>query len=237
MNKLVAGLAFDRKDVDSYVILLSAPLLLSIYWYYGSANSFGKLFPGCQAGTEHDFYSRIFQFISFFALLFIVPFGYLKLGIKNRLSDYGFGWGDRASGVKICLIAIPFLIVPLIYLATRMPGLRGEYPLSRLLLSRHDLVWRYELIYVAFYYLAWEFYFRGFILFGLKERFGNMNAVLIQTTSSALIHLGKPDAEMFGSLLGGILFGAIALRTRSFWYVFVLHASIGVLTDLFIIYY
>jgi membrane protease YdiL (CAAX protease family) len=63
-----------------------------------------------------------------------------------------------------------------------------------------------------------------------------MNAILIQTISSSLIHLGKPEGEILGSIIVGIIFGAIAIRTRSFLYVFILHATIGVLTDIFILF-
>lgn len=236
MRALIAALEFDKKDKESYVILVSAPLLLSLYWYFGSADAFGRFFPGLATTPDFEYYSRIYQFISFFLLLFVVPLIYLKFGIRKQLSDYGFGLGDRAYGVRFCLIAVPFLILPLISLAATMPDVRAEYPLAKLLFSRRDLVLSYEVTYVALYYLAWEFYFRGFVLFGLKDKFGSMNAVLIQTISSALIHLGKPDVEMFGSILSGIIFGALALRTRSFWYVFLLHATIGVLTDLYILY-
>lgn len=237
MKKLFSVLEFDRRDVESYVILISAPLLLLSYWHFGSSAAFGKFFPGLATDPDYDYYSRIYQFVSFFVLLFIVPLLYVKIGMRKSLYDFGFGLGDTAFGVKFCLIALPLLVVPMVVLAATMPDVRSEYPLSKLLLGRPDLVLQYELMYVVCYYLAWEFFFRGFILFGLKDKFGNMNAVLIQTISSALIHLGKPNAEMFGSILGGIIFGALALRTRSFWYVFILHASIGVLTDIYIIFW
>jgi membrane protease YdiL (CAAX protease family) len=118
-----------------------------------------------------------------------------------------------------------------------MPDVRSEYPLSRILFAHRDLVLWYEAAYVLFYYIAWEFFFRGFLLFPLAKRFGGMNAVLIQTISSCLVHIGKPEAEIFGSIFAGIIFGVLALRTRSFWYGFALHAGIGVLTDLFILFF
>jgi sensor histidine kinase regulating citrate/malate metabolism len=48
--------------------------------------------------------------------------------------------------------------------------------------------------------------------------------------------VGTDDGEIIGSIFVGILFGAIALRTRSIWYTFILHASLGILTDLFVIW-
>jgi len=118
-----------------------------------------------------------------------------------------------------------------------MPDVRMEYPLAKIFLNDRQGLWFYELMYVVFYYVAWEFYFRGFLLFGLTERFGAVNAILIQTISSCLIHIGKPEGEIIGSIVVGILFGMIALRSRSIRYVFIIHAAIGVLTDIFIIYF
>jgi uncharacterized protein len=235
MKKLIETSGFDRKQLHIYLILLSAPLLLTLYWYYGSARQFVVYFPSLAADPQFDVYSHVLQFAAFFILVMMIPLLYIKIGLKKRLIDFGFGLGDKKFGFIFVLTVIPLLVVPLIFIASQIPDVRSEYPLAKLLHSRHDLIFCYELFYVSFYYFAWEFYFRGFLLFGLKDTFGSMNAILIQTISSCLIHLGKPDSEIFGSIVAGILFGMIALRTRSFWYVFILHAAIGVLTDIFVL--
>jgi uncharacterized protein len=116
-----------------------------------------------------------------------------------------------------------------------MPDIQSEYPMARLLLKDTRLFIPYELAYILLYYLAWEFFFRGFLLFGLAKDFGATNAILIQTISSCLIHLGKPESETLGSIAVGIVFGIIAIRTQSFIYVWILHFSIGVLTDFFVL--
>ena len=230
--------AFDysRKDIHYYVMLLSAPVLLTLYRYHGYPEYFYSYFPQFLNQPEGDLYARAWQFIIFFVLMFIVPVLYIKLVMKRPLSDFGFGLGDIKWGSK-WLITIPFLIVPIIYFASKMPSLRLEYPLAKSLLTDQSHLFVYELGYIIFYYIAWEFFFRGFLLFGLKERFGAFNAVLIQTISSCLVHIDKPEGEIIGSIVVGVLFGMIALRSRSFWWVFMLHISIGILTDIFIIYY
>ena len=53
--------------------------------------------------------------------------------------------------------------------------------------------------------------------------------------ASSLLHIGKPEGEILGAIPIGLLFGWFALRTRSIWYGWAVHASIGVLTDLFIL--
>jgi len=165
-----------------------------------------------------------------------LPVAYIKLKLKLNLRDFGLSAGDWRFGLKFILFVIPLIIVPVIYFASSMEDLIIEYPLSKAIISQHELIIFYELAYVLLFYVAWEFYFRGFLLFGLRKHFGDTSAVLIQTIASCLIHIGKPEGEIIGSIIIGIIFGYIALRTRSVWYVFIMHACIGVFTDLFIIF-
>lgn len=236
MKSLIEILEMKKEQWTVYFLLLSAPLLLTIYRYHGYAEHFQQYFPAFKNHPLAELYAHYWQFGIFFLLMFIVPILIITFAFKKPWHDFGWQWGDWRYGLKTLLITIPLLVVPLMYVASHLPDVHSEYPLLKLLLTRHDLIIYYQIAYVVFYYLAWEFFFRGFLLFGLKPHFGNMNAVLIQTISSCLIHIGKPEGEIIGSIIIGILFGAIALRTRSIFYVFVLHAAIGVFTDLFIIF-
>jgi len=234
--KYFGNIEFKKEDIHYYVMLLSAPVLLTLYRYHGYPQYFYEYFPQYANSPEGELYARYWQFGVFFILMFVLPALYVKLVMKKPLSDFGLGLGDVKWGSK-WLITIPLLVVPLIYISSKMPDVRTEYPLAKILLTDQSHLFVYELVYIIFYYIAWEFFFRGFLLFGLKEKFGGFNAVLIQTISSCLVHIDKPEGEIIGSILIGILFGLIALRSRSIWYVFALHISIGVLTDLFIIYF
>ncbi len=236
MSKFFGNIDFNKKDIHYYVMLLSAPVLLTLYRYHGYPEYFYNYFPQYENTTNGDIYARIWQFSVFFFLMFVLPVLYIKFVMKRPLKDFGWGLGDIKWGSK-WLITIPFVVVPLIYISSKMPDVRAEYPLAKSLLTDQSHLFVYELLYILLYYVAWEFFFRGFLLFGLKEKFGAFNAVLIQTISSCLVHIDKPEGEIIGSIFIGILFGLIALRSRSIWYVFLLHISIGVLTDIFIIYY
>ncbi len=226
---------FTKNEWKNYSILLSAPLLLSIYYYFGYAHNFVKLFPSFVDNPELDFYSHLYQFVSFFILMFVIPLLFQIFIIKKPLKDIGFGLGDTKYGSKLLLI-IP-IAIPIIYFAVMGDDVRTEYPLAKILHSRHDLILVYEIMYVVFYYIAWEFFFRGFILFNLSDKFGVANAIMIQTISSCLIHLGKPAGETIGAIAVGVIFGYLAVRSKSFWYVFALHITLGVMTDLFIIFF
>lgn len=204
------------------LVLLSAPVLLVLWRYHGVVKDRRGPLEGCY-----------FQFIFFFAIVGILPALYARAS-RVRLSDLGLGAGDVRFGAQ-ALLVIPILVVPVAYVASGMADVRAEYPMCQVLSTRRDLVLWYELAYVAAFYTAWEFYFRGFLLFGLKSELGATNAVLIQTMVSSLLHIGKPEGEILGSIPIGLLLGWLALRTRSIWYGWAVHASIGVLTDLFIL--
>ena len=227
------ALKFDKRDIHIYWLLVSAPILITIYRYYGCPEAFYR-FIG-DSGTS-EIYSIFWQFGIFFLLMMVIPLLSTRLFRELDLSAMGLGLGDYKTGLKLVVVALPFIVLPIIYFAADMPELRSEYPLAKILLQDHSWILPYELSYILFYYIAWEFFFRGFLLFGLLPKFGAMHAVIIQTISSCLIHIGKPEVEIIGSIVVGIVFGAVALRTRSIWYVFMIHAAIGVLTDLFIIF-
>lgn len=236
MNRLKDELQYDSKDFDIYFMLGITPLLLSLYYYFGYGTFLKQTFPFFT--TEHygDVYAYMSQFAIFFALMFIIPAAYLKFKMNADFKDFGMGLGNVKAGLKLLAICIPIIVVVL-YFGTDSPDVRTEYPLAKSLHTQREMIIWYHLAYVLLYYVAWEFFFRGFLLFGMKDRFGVLNAILIQTVSSCLIHLGKPAAETIGAIFIGILFGIFAYRTRSIWYVLILHVIMGLSTDLYIIFF
>jgi membrane protease YdiL (CAAX protease family) len=216
-------------------ILLSIPVLLTLYRYYGSTEFFDKiLVPLFQGNVSAPLLSVLFFFFSSFFFLFAVPIFIITVVLKERLGQYGLGWGDKKVGFALMGVLFPLVAVFLLLPASRLPAFLSEYPLFRQAGERISILILYELCY-GFYYLAWEFFFRGYMLFGMKDIVGSGNSILIQTIPSTLMHIGKPDGEIWASILAGLVFGAIALRTRSILYVFLLHWCIGVTLDVFIL--
>ena len=67
-----------------------------------------------------------------------------------------------------------------------------------------------------------EFLYRGFLMFGLRERYGE-GAILIQMLPFVLLHIGKPEVETIGCILSGTWFGYVAYRSKSVWPAFLIH--------------
>ena len=84
MKLSLKSIDFLPADLDNYIILLSAPLLLSIYYYNGRAGMFLHYFPSFNGNDYADVYSFYWQFGIFFILMGLLHFLYL-LNKKTRL--------------------------------------------------------------------------------------------------------------------------------------------------------
>lgn len=83
------------------------------------------------------------------------------------------------------------------------------------------------------YLFCWEFFFRGYLLFGLQRSMGSIAAVILQAAAFGLLHYGKP--EMIPSFAAGIILGIVALRAKSFFPGFVLHWAASVCFDFLVV--
>jgi membrane protease YdiL (CAAX protease family) len=87
----------------------------------------------------------------------------------------------------------------------------------------------YESAYAS-YFIGWEFFHRGFLTIGLERVLG-WYAVLVVAIPFGILHVGKPMPEAYGAIVASIILGWLAIRTRSSWYGFAVHASIAVTMD------
>jgi membrane protease YdiL (CAAX protease family) len=236
------GPELDRARRTAHVALVAAPLLLTVWWYRGRPANFTGTAGADAGGALHDLIAHLYPFASFFVLACLLPVVFLRGGgvlgggraaPPRPLAAFGVRRPTDARAVWATLAAIPLLVLPVAWLGSRMPEVRAEYPMLRSLAEHPDWVLPYEAGYVLLYYVAWEFFFRGWLLFTVEAAYGGVLAVVVQTLASCLLHLGKPEGETFGAIPFGLVTGYVALRTRSIWPTFLVHASLGVATDLF----
>jgi membrane protease YdiL (CAAX protease family) len=221
-----------ERDPESSFILLLIPILLTIWVYFGKQADFTQLFKGFQHRWNLDFYSAIYEYLTAFLLMFWVPYFVVKIIFRQKLCDFGFQTGNIRFGIRFVLISIPILVWAA-YVGSANGGMQSEYPLAKSTIGHPILFLAVECFFLL-YYLSWEFIFRGFMLFGLEKRFGSLAAILIQTIPSAIVHIGKPASESFGAIFAGLVFGYLAIRTRSIYYPLILHAAVGISTDVFV---
>jgi CAAX protease family protein len=225
----------ERVDVRAALILLGAALLPTMYRYFGSPAFFERHFAGLFAGSRlTPMYGVLYAWFSVLVLFFAGPAAVARSCLKLDLREFGLRIGDWRKGLAIVGVLFPIAVL-LLLPTSRMADFRHEYPLYHGVGQGLRIFVIYELCY-AIYYFGWEFLFRGVMLFGLAGTFGAVNAILIETIPSTLAHIDKPTGETFAAIVAGVLFGAIALRTRSILYVLLLHWLIGVTLDVLIVF-
>ncbi|RME87182.1 MAG: CPBP family intramembrane metalloprotease [Anaerolineae bacterium] len=155
-------------------------------------------------------------------LYFAVPLGITMLFFRRSPSEYGFRLGDWRVGVPLTLAGM-LLIAPVLWLLGRGDVSMREYYAWQL-----NAAMPLETFLELF---GWEFFFRGWLLFGYARRFG-AEALWLQAVPFALAHIGKPEVETLSTIFGGFAFGWLAYRTRSFLYPFLLHWFVATFTVL-----
>jgi membrane protease YdiL (CAAX protease family) len=217
----------DRKVI---IIFLAVAILQTISWYYTSRNFFRQnLFPIYQNDPNVYLYEYLYWFIGDFFTLFILTSFVIKFILRQNLREFGVQFGEIKSGLIFSSIFLGVMII-LIWFFSSTSSFSEKYP--HLLSARND--WHTFSIYeigMLIYMISWEFIWRGFMLFGLKEKFGYY-AVLIQMIPFVILHNGKPVAETFGAIAGGIALGILALRTNSIYYCVITHAGVMFTIDL-----
>ena len=148
---------------------------------------------------------------------------------KHSPKDFGISLGNPRVWIKDVLIFYAIFLVILV-LAFKFTDLKNIYPLYRRSTRGVSYFLFFELIQL-WYMLGWEFFFRGFMLFGLERKFGRM-AVLVQAIPFAVAHFKKPQLEAYGAIFAGIFLGLIGLRARSFLPCFLLHYLILLTADI-----
>jgi membrane protease YdiL (CAAX protease family) len=147
----------------------------------------------------------------------LVPLVAGWLLFRDRPWDYGIRLGRWKSSIILtaaCLAAMALIL----YEVGKMPEFRSYYHM-------YTIDWSELLLDAALYFFAWEFLFRGYMLFGLEKSIGK-SAIFVQAIPFVLLHIGKPFLEMLACIPCGFILGYVAYRTRSFLPCFIIHFGI-----------
>jgi membrane protease YdiL (CAAX protease family) len=188
---------FLKRNGNETVIIASAALFFTLDRYHPLLNDWLSSF----------FYYAILPVSVIIFILWKNPMDFgLRLG-SPRI------WGGYV--IITCLISAAVL-----YLSSFSPSLQSYYRMSDFNLLTYFLT---NCVILA----SQEFIYRGYLLFGLMEKFKE-GSILIQMVPFVLLHLGKPELETISTIITGILFGYICYRGKSYWPAFIIHLFINV---------
>jgi membrane protease YdiL (CAAX protease family) len=214
-------------------VLVTAAIALVLPRFFGRHSDFEEL-----PGVEHILallpYPNLLPHL-YWAAFKLVNYGLLpllcvKLVLARDLLDFGLR-PQRERRVWLLYAGMLLLVLPLAYAASFTDAFAATYPKYRGAGNSWTELLLWEAAY-GFQFLMLEFFFRGFLLFSLARHMGSL-AIFVMVVPYAMIHLGKPMAECFGSILAGIALGTIALRSGSIYGGVLVHCGVAWAMDLF----
>ncbi|HYE95429.1 MAG TPA: CPBP family intramembrane glutamic endopeptidase [Rubricoccaceae bacterium] len=210
--------AARRLDRQMVVVLVAAVALFFLQYQIGGRDFFEEhVAPGSSALASWAWWFGLQGITGF-----VLPVLLLVLGFRRRPAEIGLGLGDWRLAGLIAAVYLPFVVVGT-WVLSDGADFQAQYP--HLEEAAHD--WGVFLLYEAlflFYWIGWEYLWRGFVLFGTAPAFG-AGAIVVQMVPFALLHADKPAAEAYLSILGGLALGALVWRCRSFWIAVPIHAA------------
>jgi membrane protease YdiL (CAAX protease family) len=156
----------------------------------------------------------------------VVPMLIVRLVFRERVRDYGVKLGGALADFRVYVLMMA-VAWPAIFLASAGQRFQLTYPFYRL--APGEAAWpnlvRWELLYTTQFFGV-EFFFRGYLLHGLKYRFGAY-AIFVMMVPYCMLHFHKPLPEALASIVGAVALGFMSLRTRSIWMGTAIHVSVA----------
>lgn len=215
-------------------ILLLCTLKITVgdvSFFENSILPFGTNETETEPASIYNWIKWSYHFFATFILFAVVPVVIVKTVLKKSLKDIGVCLGDWKFGfsafVVLCLVAA----YP-VYNSSLNEEHLQFYPLTTLATKTPLLFLLWSLTYLP-HYIGWELFFRGYIGFESKSRYGIAVAIAIPTLLTTLMHIGKPSGELWGALVMGVIMGAITLRARSILWILLFHWYLGILNSYF----
>jgi uncharacterized protein len=240
---------FNKKFISALTltIFIYLAFALSILKYYGNTDlllpffldekpgKFGTWFCYYFYGSDiGKFHQKIYWVSSIVLFYLLIPIIIIKYGFKKKLIDFGMSFTNIQKDYPLYILML-LIMLPIIFFASKTASFQERYPIFKPTLEPlFPLFILWQLAYFI-QFIAVEFFFRGFILHGLKNRFG-FYAVFISMIPYCMVHFGKPFGETIAAIFAGIVLGTLSLKSRSIILGILIHYSVAITMDIFALY-
>ena len=177
--------------------------------------------------------------IYFWRYLGVFLFGVVPaaLIISQGLDFQRFGVAlKNAQSTLFWTAGLSVVVVVMNFFATRSRDNLAQYPQIRSTTWSRSLVVGSALTWTA-YLMAYEFLFRGFLLFSCLEEMGLWMAITVNTALYALVHVPKGIKEAIGAIPLGVLLCWLTIQTCTIWIALFVHVVMALTNEWFSIYY
>ncbi len=167
--------------------------------------------------------------------LVALPILYIKLILKNDLSQWGWNLANKKTGM---LLAGGAFLVGLVifFLMINFAGFSSYYVIDPLVKNNFGFFLLYELVFFNLFFFAQEFFFHGFILSAARQFY--MRAIFIQSAIYflTLLFAKTPILQSAPLIYLSLAGGWVTYKTRSFVYSYISGLLFIIILDAYIIH-
>ena len=240
-HALIQRLKIGSADMEVYITVILAAVLISSKEYFGRASVFKTWLHSAHGTLKRSWAEYLFEgeYSSLHSLLFwaascalfylFIPMAYRSW--RNPQAHSLFRIHIPKSHWRIYGWILLLMIVPLVC-ASFLSAFQQTYPFVYIPRGEHftEILFYWEIGYLL-QFISVEYFFRGFLLFSFEKQMGKM-AVIVPLIPYVMIHFGKPFPETLGAIVAGLVLGTMALRSRSIVPGILVHFSIAIGMDL-----
>lgn len=150
---------------------------------------------------------------------------------SHNLAFYGVSFVNLFDAL-LWTLGLSIIIVLMQSRSARQPENVDQYPQIRLdewtagLIFKNSFGW-------FIYLLAYEFLYRGILLFGLIDAFGVWPAIMVNTIIYSLAHVPKGNREALAAIPFGIILCYLTIITETIWIAVFVHLALALSNDYF----
>lgn len=230
-----ANFNWNPQQADSFLAIVYTAIGFAAYWFLSTDQKLQhNFFRNLNTDAAQINYA-VFQKITGVFFLGVVPAFIFLPGKNYAASDLGLQWGNVKTSL-LYIAVMGALIITLNYFASNKPDRLAYYPQMRL------KEWTMKRILInglswAAYLLAYEFLFRGALLFICIQSFGFWPATAINIALYSTTHIPKGPGETIGAIPYGLLLCFVTVLTGSIAVAFFTHLIMALSNEFFSVHH
>ncbi|HER09149.1 MAG TPA: CPBP family intramembrane metalloprotease [Bacteroides sp.] len=201
----------------------------SCYYLLSQNDRFARKFRHRVPHLDYHIIQVLFQRMWGVIFLGILSVLVIRLFLRDPLAVYGLGFQFHRPPPWWILLSFPLIIAVSRYHASSSKNL-ALYPQFRIQTWTPGILFINGISWIMFL-VAYEFLFRGFLLFGALSVMDPQPAVLLNCVLYAVAHLYKGPLETIGAIPMGVLLCYLTILTGNIWTAVCIHSFMALTNE------
>ncbi len=220
---------WDSKYFEFLLGISSTTIGFILYFFLSHSTQLQNSLRKNYGQDKGDNYTIIAQRLTGFLFLGLVPLFIAISCLPFSLNHYGIALKNFQQ-TFYWTTGIAALIIPINFIMAKKPKNLQIYPQIRAKIWNLNLLIMNTLSW-ALYLLAYEFTFRGILLWTCARTLSIWPAIMVNTAMYTLAHLPKGAKETLGAIPFGIVLCCITFSTGTIWVAFFVHVVLALSND------